>query len=69
MDMKPVSSSMLNAVGYDKDEKKLTVEFSNGATYEYEEVEPEIYEEFVNADSVGKYFLYKIKPNYTGVRI
>ena len=65
MDMQPVSSSMIAAIGYDADTQTLAVEFIKGGTYEYADVPPEEWEIFSTADSVGKYFLSQIKPNYT----
>lgn len=64
MDMRPVNSSMIAAIGYDVDSQTLSVEFSKGGTYEYADVPPEEYDALMNAESVGKYFLSHIKPNY-----
>lgn len=64
MNMQPVISSMIAAVGYDADTKTLAVEFTKGGTYEYSDVPLEEWEAFQSAESVGKYFLAQIKPNY-----
>lgn len=69
MDMQPVSSSLISAIGYDAEEKKLGVEFARGGTYEYDDVPPEAYEEFIGADSIGKYFLANIKNNYSYTKV
>jgi len=51
-----VDSSMLNAVAYDEEEQILYAEFSNtGNIYAYYEVEKEIFEELLEADSVGQF--------------
>ena len=68
MDMQPVNSSMIASIGYDPETKVLSVEFTKGGTYEYAEVPPEEHEAFMNAESVGKYFLVHIKPNYEASR-
>lgn len=68
MNMQPVNSSMIAAIGYDADTKTLAVEFVKGGTYEYEDVPEEEWEAFSTAESVGKYFLANIKPNYTAIK-
>ncbi|GAB1542390.1 hypothetical protein NUACC21_50640 [Scytonema sp. NUACC21] len=67
--MLPVSSSMANAVGYDRDEQILQVEFHNGAVYQYSGVEPETWEEFHEADSIGRFFNENIRGRYSSERI
>lgn len=53
----PVNSSMLSAVAYDEKEQILYAEFANtGKVYAYEEVEKEVFEELLAAQSVGSYF-------------
>ena len=49
-------SSMLNACAYDDEAKELTVQFSNGKLYVYEEVPIETYRELISAESAGRYF-------------
>lgn len=51
-----VGSSMLNACAYDDEAKELTVQFSNGKIYVYEDVPVETYRELISADSAGRYF-------------
>jgi KTSC domain len=62
--MLAVDSSMANAVGYDEENQVLQVEFYNGATYQFSGVEPEIWEELHDTDSIGGYFNAEIKGNY-----
>jgi hypothetical protein len=52
----PVDSSMIAAVGYDAETKTLYAEYNSGKIYAYEEVEAEIFEEVLEASSVGRYF-------------
>lgn len=61
MDMQPVSSSDLAAVGYDEDTATLRIEFLKGGTYEYHGVPKDIYDGLINASSKGKYFDQFIK--------
>lgn len=51
-----VDSSMLNAVAYDEEEQILYAEFSNtGNIYAYYEVEKEVFEELLEAESIGRF--------------
>lgn len=59
-----VDSSMLTSVGYDEKKNILEVEFNHGGIYEYYDVEKEIYDDLMNADSLGRYFINNIKDDY-----
>ena len=59
-----VDSSMLKSVGYDEKKKILEVEFNHGGIYEYYDVEKETFDDLMNADSVGRYFINNIKDDY-----
>lgn len=61
MEMQPVSSSNLAAVGYDEESSTLRVEFLNGTSYEYYNVPKEVFEDLLNAGSKGQYFNANIK--------
>ncbi len=56
-----VSSSQIEAIGYDEASKTLAVQFRKGAIYHYENVTPELYKSFSTADSLGKFFGANIK--------
>ena len=67
--MKPVESSLINAVGYDHENEELTIAFkTNGQKYLYKGVPASLYSGLLNAHSVGQYFLRNIKPHYSGVK-
>ena len=51
-----IQSSMLSSAAYDDENKEMTVTFTGGKTYTYEDVPKSIYDELVNAKSAGKYF-------------
>lgn len=68
IEMTPVESSNLEAVGYDADAKVLRVQFKNLATYEYANVPPEAYAGLMGAKSKGAYLASIIKPNYTATK-
>jgi hypothetical protein len=61
MQLQPVSSSNLKAVGYDAETKTLQIEFLNGGLYEYYKVPENIYKGLMAASSHGSYFDQHIK--------
>lgn len=62
------SSNIKNAT-YDPDNRRLTIEFHAGRTYEYDNV-PEIYHTGLQkAGSPGTFFSAQIKPRFTGRQI
>lgn len=68
MDMKPVKSSNLEAVGYDEKERRLKVQFKKGGTWVYEDVPAGVHESLMRAESVGRYFAGNISGKYRGAR-
>lgn len=68
MEMKPVSSSNLQSVGYDPDEEKLVILFKRGGTYTYEGVSQSDYDGLMSASSVGQFFNENIKNVYPFTR-
>jgi len=64
MERQPVSSSNIASVGYDENTEILEVEFLNGSIYEYKNVPLVIYQEFINAASLGSYFNREISKTY-----
>jgi len=61
IEMNPVNSSMISAVGYDAESETLRVEFSSGRTYEYRPFSAELYTQFINSPSLGRFFHSTIK--------
>lgn len=55
MDLVPVDSSMLTAVGYDDGTGELEAVFISGAVWRYADVPREVYEELLSASSIGSY--------------
>ena len=62
--MLPVSSSMAIAVGYDRDEQILQVEFQSGAVYQYLGVDEDTWEDLQSSDSIGSFYNQEIKGRY-----
>lgn len=61
--MTPVTSNQVKAIGYDKATKTLAVTFARGAgaIYHYPDVDPELYAQFIGAESIGAFFGKHIK--------
>jgi hypothetical protein len=56
-------SSQINAVGYHPEKEVLLVEFQGGQRYLYLRVPKSVYDEFMTAESKGKYLSSVIKNN------
>lgn len=68
MNMTPVNSSNLVAVGYHSDSKTLRIQFRSG-TYDYYNVPKSVYVGLMNAVSHGEYHASYIKNVYSFKRI
>lgn len=58
-----VASSLIASVEWNEETHQMIVHWCKGGQQAYENVPKEVYEEFVNAESVGKYYNQKIKGN------
>ncbi len=63
IDMVPVTSNQVAAVGYDPATNTLAVSFTRGAgaIYHYPDVTPELHASFMEAESKGKFFGEQVK--------
>lgn len=55
MERRKITSSCINSFGYDDKKHTLEIEYSHGDNYDYEKVPPEVIQEFLRADSKGKF--------------
>ena len=56
MNWMPVyGSSNVSSIGYDIPRRECWVRFHSGATYVYENVSPEVYDEFLHSGSKGRF--------------
>lgn len=69
MDRTPVSSSNIAEVGYEVATMTLEVAFHDGSVYQYFDVPETLYQEFIRADSKGKFLHANIKNNYRYAKI
>ena len=65
IEMQPVTSSNIKAIGYEHESLRLRVEFLNGTVYLYRAVPQDTAEALLAAPSVGKYFNAFIKGQYS----
>lgn len=63
IEMVPVNSSNIAAIGYSEKLLTLHVEFHTGAVYRYYPVPKITYDELMGAESIGGYFAKNIKSN------
>ena len=64
-----VDSSMINKYVYNFATKTLKVEFKSGSLYEYNNVDPTLYDELCKSESTGKFFNEKIKNNFEHIQL
>ncbi|HAW57988.1 MAG TPA: KTSC domain-containing protein [Bacteroidales bacterium] len=64
MDMKPVASSNIQMVGYDESSETMRIQFTNGSVYEYKNIPLVVYNDFMQASSLGAYLNRNIRNSY-----
>jgi hypothetical protein len=69
MDRIPVSSTDIAQIGYEADSQILEVEFLSGGVYQYSNVPPNVFDEFMAASSKGRYFNAYVKERYPTTRV
>lgn len=66
----PVESSQISKIGYSDEHKILAIQFiRNDALYYYKNVEKEVFERMLEAESTGKFLGSEIKGKYEYERI
>ena len=60
----PLDSSALKATAYLPAERMLYLEFHDGDRYRYFEFPPELFKDFLAAESKGAYFARKIRNHF-----
>ena len=65
IEMKSVSSSFLDKVGYDAQAKVLAIQMKNSSdVYLYRDVPVDVFDDLLAADSKGAYYVKHIKGKY-----
>ena len=61
-----VSSSNIDSVGYNNVSRKLRIKFNNKSVFDYADVNPELFNDLMDADSVGKFFHANVRNKFKG---
>lgn len=69
MQVMSVTSSNIEAIGYDENSQTLQIEFKNGSIYQYFDVPENIFNELRDAGSIGGYLAANIKGTYRYSRV
>jgi hypothetical protein len=69
MERKSVASSAIAEVGYDPETKVLEVGFPSKAVWRYADVPQEVFDKFMRAESLGRFFASDIRANYKAERV
>lgn len=69
MDRIGVSSSNISSIGYNSINSILEIEFTSGDVYQYQHVPSDIYNDFLLAESHGKYFAINIKDKFQYLKV
>jgi KTSC domain len=57
-------SNMISVIDYDEENKQLNLTFTKGGVYHFSDFPKDEFNNLINAESVGKYFLAHIKGKY-----
>lgn len=66
MEMIPVRSSAISAIGYDSSTQQMVIRFKGSGNYTFYNVPPHIFSEFMAASSKGSYYHRYIEGRYRG---
>jgi hypothetical protein len=69
MEMKPVKSSNIDAIGHCHSTNSLHVKFKNGGTYVYSGVDAKAHAALAAAESIGAHLSKHIKPHHKAKRV
>ena len=61
MERQEVTSTSIRSVGDDRDDEILEIEFDSDQVYDYYHVPEEVYQAFLDAESLGRYFQENIR--------
>lgn len=69
MNLIPVESSNVKAIGHDPESNTLHVQFHSGDTWAYADVSPTEHAALMNSDRKGVHFHHIIRKNKKGTRM
>jgi hypothetical protein len=65
MQMIPVSSSAIRAIGYDTQAQRMSITFTQGTTYDHCGVPENVFKEFLYSFSKGNFYNRYMKDRYS----
>lgn len=68
MEMKKINAGKLRAIGYDRRERSLRVEFDDGSAIDYSAVGEEVWRKLSTSAAAWSYYRDNIEDEYTGRR-
>ena len=68
VELQSVTSSTIDAFGYDPTINELYVQFKSGSVYTYQGVSESVYAELCEAESFGKFLNANIKGTYDYIK-
>lgn len=69
VNMTPVKSDSIAAIGHDAATRTLKVQFNNGSTYHYAGVSADQHAALMLSDSKGAHLNAKIRPNFKSTKV
>jgi hypothetical protein len=69
MNWQPIESKLLTSATFDTENSILYLRFRSGDVYRYFDFPAEQYQQFLNADSRGRYFLANIRNQFRYERL
>ena len=64
MNMIPVSSSAISAIGYDPSTMRMRIRFKEGGSYDFCRVPQSVFDAFLRSGSKGTYYTNHIRGRY-----
>lgn len=61
LDLIPLASSVIAAIGYDPQTSECLVEFTSGSVFIYEDFPQQKFDEWATSDSPGRFFNSQVK--------
>lgn len=68
-ELRPVDSTTVARIGYDREAMEIYVEFHTGALYGYRRAPGFVFDAFAEADSKGAFLNKVIKPRFTARKL
>jgi hypothetical protein len=69
LEWQPVASTVFASAAYRREARQLYVSFHSGAIYRYFDCPAEVYEDFIAAESKGRYFAACVRGKFCHQRV